>query len=37
MSSGFNESEKGRTRHLFMFREFEKKAEKKNPAIPFHE
>ena len=28
MSSGFNESNKGRTRRLFMFREFEKTAEK---------
>ena len=28
MSSGFNESEKGGTRCLFMFREFEKTAEK---------
>ena len=28
MSSGFNESDKGRTWRLFMFREFEKTAEK---------
>ena len=35
MSSEFNESDKGRTRRLFMFREFEKIAEKKTPQIPF--
>ena len=31
----FNEFEKGRTQHLFFFREFEKKAEKKTPVVPF--
>jgi len=35
MSSGFNESDKGRTRRLFMFREFEKTAEKKTPGGSF--
>ena len=35
MSSGFNESDKGRTQRLFMFREFEKTAEKKTPQVPF--
>ena len=35
MSSGFNESDKGRTRRLFMFREFEKTAEKETPGMSF--
>jgi hypothetical protein len=35
MSSGFNESDKGRTRRLFMFREFEKTAEKETPGVSF--
>jgi len=35
MSSEFNESDKGRTRRLFMFREFEKTAEKKTPGGSF--
>ena len=32
----FNDSGKGKTRHLFIFRKFEKKAEKKTPTVPFH-
>ena len=32
MSSGFNEPDKGKTRRLFMFREFEKTAEKETPG-----
>ena len=35
MSSGFNESDKGRTRRLFMFREFEKTAEKETLGMSF--
>ena len=35
MSSGFNESDKGRTRRLFMSREFEKTVEKKTPGVSF--
>ena len=35
MSSNFNESDKGRTRRLFMFREFEKTAEKETPGMSF--
>ena len=32
MSLSFNESDKGRTRRLFLFREFEKTAEKETPG-----
>jgi len=32
MSSKFNKSDKGRTQRLFMFREFEKTAEKETPG-----
>ena len=35
MSSGFSESDKGRTRRPFMFREFEKTAEKETPGVSF--
>jgi len=35
MSSSFNEPDKGKTRRLFMFREFEKTAEKKTPGGSF--
>lgn len=35
MSSDFNESDKGRTRRLFIFREFEKTAKKKSPGGVF--
>jgi len=35
MSLSFNESDKGRTRRLFLFRESEKTAEKKTPGGPF--
>ena len=35
MSFSFSESDKGRTRRLFMFREFEKTAEKKTPGGAF--
>ena len=35
MSLSFNDSDKGRTRRLFMFREFEKTAEKKTPGGHF--
>jgi len=35
MSSNFNEFDKGKTRRLFMFREFEKTTEKKTPGGSF--
>ena len=35
VSSGFNESDRGRTRRIFIFREFEKTAEKKTPGGSF--
>ena len=35
MSFSFNESDKGKTRRLFMFREFEKVAEKETPGGRF--
>jgi len=35
MSLSFNESDKGITRRLFMFREFEKTAEKETPGVSF--
>ena len=35
MSLSFNESDKGRTQRLFMFREFEKTAKKETPGMSF--
>jgi len=35
MSSSFNESDRGKTQRLFMFREFEKTAEKETPGVSF--